>query len=150
VRKKLLLLSAAVLALALVVVPAANAAYISVTAKYSVTDMCRTAPDTLSYRFQFTAKVVRSGVPKPSKVRIGYQVLDASNLQVLGSGVTNLYASKRYKAKSKRVSAKAGQQLNYHFNMSYRVAGMKRGAKLSDTDSIPSVEQMDQYKVPYC
>lgn len=149
-RKKIALLTTAALMFALVVVPAAYASYIKVTVSYGVTDLCRTAPDTLTYKFQFKAKVTRSGVAKPRKVRIGYQVLDASSLQVLESGVTNLYRSKGYKAKSSRVSAKAGQNLNYHFNMKYTTGGKTSKAKLTDTDTIPSVETMDQYQVPYC
>src|SRR4051812_44613938 len=115
VRKKIALLSlCSAFLLALVVVPAASARYISVTVGYEATDLCRSAPDVLTYKLQFKAKVKRSGVAKPDKVRIGYQVLNADSLQVLISGTTNLKRSAGYKGKTSTITATAGQNLSYH------------------------------------
>lgn len=144
VRKKVTLLSlVAAFVMALVVVPTASARYIYVTVGYEATNLCRTAPDVLTYKLQFKAKIKRSGVAKPDKVRIGYQVLDASSLQVLRSGTTNLKRSKGYKAKTSTISATAGQSLSYHLNMKYTVEGKSSKSKITSPDQVPTVEQMD-------
>ncbi len=150
-RKKIALLSlAASFACALVAVPAANASYIYVSVGYKATDLCRTAPDVLTYKLQFQATITRSGVDKPKKVRIGYQILDASSLAVLRSGTVNLKKSSGYKAKTARISATAGENLSYHLNMKYTVDGQTSKKKITDTDSVPSVESMDASGVPNC
>lgn len=150
-RKKIALLSlCSAFLLGLVIVPAASARYIYVTVGYEATDLCRTAPDVLTYKLQFKAKIKRSGVAKPDKVRIGYQVLDASSLQVLRSGTTNLKRSKGYKAKTSTISATAGQSLSYHLNMKYTVEGKSSKSKITSSDQVPSVEQMDAAGVPNC
>ena len=144
VRKKFALLTlCSTFLLALVLAPTASARYISVTVGYEATDLCRTAPDVLTYKLQFKAKVKRSGVAKPDKVRIGYQVLDASSLQVLASGTTNLKRSKGYKAKTSRISATAGESLSYHLNMKYTVEGKSSKSKITSPDTVPSVADMD-------
>lgn len=153
VRKKLALLSlVSAFVVALVAVPAANAAYIYVTVNYDVTNLCRTAPDVLTYKLKFKAKIKRSGVDKPSKVRIGYQVVDSSSLQVVRSGVTNLKRKSGYSAKTSTITARAGQGLTYHLNMKYSVAGKTSKSKISSPDTIPSVAQMDANPTifPYC
>lgn len=150
-RNKLaLLVTAAVFTLALVVAPAANASYIKVTASYSYADFCRAAPDQLSFRLAFKAKVKRRGVAKPDRVRIGYQVLDGSSRQVLASGKLSLKRSKSYKAKTSRIYVPAGATLLYHFNMSYKSGGRTIKSKLTDTDVVPTVEQLDQSALPPC
>ncbi|MGH2959627.1 MAG: hypothetical protein ACRDKE_08480 [Solirubrobacterales bacterium] len=150
-RKKIALLSlVSAFVIALVAVPAANAAYIYVTVGYEATNLCRTAPDVLTYKLKFKAKIKRSGVPKPAKVRIGYQVLDSSSLAVVRSGVTNLKRSNGYSGKTSTISGTAGQGLTYHLNMKYTVLGKTSKSKISSSDTIPSVEQMDAAGVPNC
>lgn len=150
-RKKITLLSlVAAFVMALVVVPTASARYIYVTVSYEATDLCRTAPDVLTYKLQFKAKIKRSGVAKPDKVRIGYQILDADTLAVLRSGTTNLKRSKGYKAKTSTISGRAGENLSYHLNMKYTVEGKSTKSKVTASDTIPSVETMDAAGVPNC
>ncbi|MGK2877993.1 MAG: hypothetical protein ACSLFF_05400 [Solirubrobacterales bacterium] len=150
-RKKIALLSVlSALAVGLFAVPSASASYISVTVGYEAVDLCRTAPDVLSYRLQFKAKIRRSGVPKPDKVRIGYQVLDSNSLAVVRSGVTSLKRSKGYKGKTSRISGTAGQNLTYHLNMQYTVLGKTSKSKTTGFDTIPSVETMDAAGVRNC
>jgi hypothetical protein len=151
VRKKIALLSlVSAFVVALVAVPAANAAYITVTLGYSVSNICRTAPDVVTYKLKFKATVKRSGVPKPEKVRVGYQVLDSTTKKVLRSGVTNLKRKNGYTAKSSRITATAGQQLTYHLTGKYTVLGDDTKAKFTYPDFIPSVEQMDAAGFPSC
>jgi hypothetical protein len=151
VRKKIALLSVvSAFILALVIVPAASARYIYVTARYEATQLCRTAPDTLTYKLKFSVKIERSGVDKPKTVRIGYQVLNADSLSVLKSGVVNLKRSSGYKAKSARISVTAGQSLSYHLNMKYTVEGKTSKSKTTSGDTVPSVEAMDAAGVPNC
>lgn len=70
-RKKIALLSlVSAFVVAMVAVPTANAAYIKVTVNYSFANICRPAPDVLTYKLKFKGKVERSGIPKPEKVRI--------------------------------------------------------------------------------
>lgn len=57
----------------MVAVPAASAAYIYVTVSYQATNLCRTAPDVVTYKLKFKAKIKRSGGEKPEKVRVGYR-----------------------------------------------------------------------------
>jgi hypothetical protein len=152
-RKKIALLSlVSAFVVALVAVPAANAAYIYVTVSYEATNLCRTAPDVLTYKLKFKAKIKRSGVDKPDKVRIGYQVVDSSSLAVVRSGVTNLKRKSGYSAKTSTITARADQGLTYHLNMKYTVEGKTSKSKISSPDTIPSVAQMDANPTifPYC
>jgi hypothetical protein len=152
-RKKIALLSLiSAFVVALVAVPVANAAYIYVTVSYEATNLCRTAPDVLTYKLKFKAKIKRSGVEKPEKVRIGYQVVDSSSLEVVRSGVTNLKRSSGYSAKTTTITARADQGLTYHLNMKYTVGGKSSKSKISSPDTIPSVAKMDANPTifPYC
>lgn len=148
--KLVLLATVAAFTLALVAAPTASARYIKVTAMYSYTGFCRPAPDQLSFKLVFKAKVKRRGVAKPDKVRIGYQVMHADTMSVFKSGVVNLKRSKGYKATSPYVTAPAGTPLLYHFNMKYVSEGRTVKAKLTDTDAVPSVEDMDAAGIPAC
>lgn len=152
-RKKLALLSlVSAFVVALVAVPAANAAYISVTVSYKVTNLCRSAPDVLTYKLKFKAKIKRSGVAKPKKVRIGYQVVDSSSLAVVRSGVTNLKRKSGYSSKTSTITARADQGLTYHLNMKYTVNRKSSKTKISSPDTVPSVAQMDANPTafPFC
>ncbi len=150
-RKKLALLSlVSAFLLALVVVPVASADSIFVSVGYKATGLCRTAPDVLTYKLEFKAKITAVGVTKPKKVRIGYQILDANSLAVLRSGTVNLKKSSGYKAKTKRISATAGQSLSYHLNMKYTVEGQTAKTKITDSDTVPSVADMDAAGIPNC
>lgn len=105
-----------------------------------------------THKLKFKAKIKRSGVDKPEKVRIGYQVVDSSSLQVVRSGITNLKRSSGYTAKTSTITARADQSLTYHLNMKYTVGGKSSKSKISSPDTIPSVAQMDANPTlfPYC
>lgn len=150
-RKKFALLTVvSAFVLSLAAVPSANAAYIYASLDYSATDLCRTAPDVLTYKLQFKVKFKRSGVAAPSKVRVGYQVMDTDSKAVLRSGVINLKRSKGYKGKTSRISATAGENLTYHVTGKFTVGGKSTKAKFTFSDFVPSVEQMDAAGIPNC
>lgn len=152
-RKKIALLSlVSAFVVAMVAVPTANAAYIKVTVNYSFANICRPAPDVLTYKLKFKGKVERSGIPKPEKVRIGYQVVDSSTLAVVRSGVTNLKRSSGYTGKTSTITARAEQGLTYHLNMKYTVLGKTSKTKISSPDTIPTVADMDANPsiFPFC
>jgi hypothetical protein len=152
VRKKIALLSLiAAFVLALVAVSSASASYIQGTVtKFDPTHLCRTAPDVLTYKIEMQVKFTASGVSKPKKVRMGYQVMDSDTKKVLRSGVLNLKKSQGYKRKTSRISATAGTNIKYHVTGKYRSGGKDVKTKFTTYDSIPSVEAMDAAAVPNC
>jgi len=151
-RKKIALLSlVSAFVVALFAVPAANAAYIfgSIN-QFQARELCRTAPDVLTYKIKIGVKFKTSGVKKPKKVRIGYQVMDTDTKKVLRSGVMNLKKSKGYKGKTRRITALANQSITYHITGKYTVGGGSAKTKFTEFDNIPSVEQMDTAGIPNC
>lgn len=129
----------------------ASAASISVVASYGFADICVPAPAQLSYRLTFSAKVKASGIAKPSKIRIGFQINDAVTKRVLRSGVTNLHRSKGYKGgKTPRFTVDADQLLTYHLNMSYKAGGRTLKKKASFDDVVPSADQIERSGLPGC
>lgn len=150
-RKKIALLSlAAVFAVALVTAGTAQASYLGVFVTPTAKDFCRPAPDSLSYRLAFKAKVTATGISKPSKVRIGFQVVDRDTKRVLRSGVVNLKRSNGYKGQTPKFTAAAEEKLAYHLNMSYWAGGREHKKKKSYDDQIPSQAYMDSVGVPSC
>lgn len=144
VRKKIALLTVvSAFVVGLAAVPSANAAYIYATLDYKATDLCRTAPDVLTYKLQMKVKFRRSGVPAPSKVRIGYQVLNADSKAVLKSGIFSLKRKNGYKGKTATISATAGTALTYHISGKFTVFGKSTKANFTYPDDVPTVEQMD-------
>lgn len=128
----------------------ASASYVSVGVTPSTDGYCSPGPDQISYRLTFKAKVKASGVAKPKKVRIGYQVLDADTRVVLRSGVVNLKKSSGYKGQGKRFTATAGQNLVYHLNLQYKSGGRTIKAKRDYDDFVPSAEALAQANLPAC
>lgn len=150
-RKLSLTLSLAAALIAIAVVPAtSSAAFISVYVTPEATGFCTPAPAMLSYRLSFSAKVKAIGTTKPKRVRIGYKIADQDTGKVLRSGVLNLKKGSRYRGKSKRFTAVAGQRLYYYMNMSYLAYGKKRTSKLRDTDFVPSAEALAGSDIPAC
>lgn len=151
-RKKLALVSLmAATAVALFAAQSAYASYIFVTGELrGVTDLCRPVPDQLSYRLQFRAKVRASGVKKPSRVRVGWQVVDADSKKNLKSGVLNLKKSKGYKGETNRITVTQDEYLIYHVNLKYTVNGKTKKAKADFTDHVPTTADMDAAGVPAC
>jgi hypothetical protein len=145
VRKQIALLSlCSAFVLALVAVPTANASYIKPElTQFKAVEICRPAPDALTYKIQMKVKWTAIGVSKPSKIRIGYQAIDADSLKVLRSGILNLKKSKGYKGKTSRITASAGESLKYHITGKYVSGGHSVKSKFTLTDQIPTVEQMD-------
>jgi hypothetical protein len=151
VRKKIALLTlVATFAISLFAVQSAYASYVNVFVTPSATGFCRTAPDILSYRLAFKADVTASGVAKPKKVRIGFQVVDSDTKRVIRSGVVNLKKKSGYKGQTKRFEAVAGENLSYHVNMSYTIKGSTKKLKKSYPDSIPSQAELDAAGLPNC
>lgn len=151
-RKKIVsasLLAAVVLSLA--AAQSAFASYIFVTGELQgATGLCRPAVDKLSYRLQFKAKVTASGVKKPSRVRVGWQVVDADTKNSIKSGVLNLKKSKGYKGETNRIVATADEYLVYHVNLKYTVQGKTKKAKADFTDHVPTVAELDSVGLPAC
>jgi crotonobetainyl-CoA:carnitine CoA-transferase CaiB-like acyl-CoA transferase len=146
-----MILSLVAVVAALAMVPStSSAAYLSVYVTPSATGFCTPSAGRLSYQLAFRAKVKAIGTTKPSRVRIGYKVADQNTGAVLRSGVLNLKKSSRYRGKSKRITADAGQQLYYYLNMSYKAYGKTRKAKTRSTDSIPPLEQLVSLDIPAC
>jgi hypothetical protein len=151
-RKKLALASLlAVVAISLAAAQTAFASYIFVRGELrGVTGLCRPTPDQLSYRLQFRAKVTASGVKKPSKVRVGWQVVDADTKNNIKSGVLNLKKSKGYKGETRRITVTQNEYLIYHVNLKYTVNGRTKKAKADFSDHVPTTADMDAAGVPAC
>lgn len=150
-RKKIALISVvASLAVMFALAQVAQAAYLNVYVGYSYGAQCQPAPDQLSYRLKFKGTVTASGVAKPSKIRIGYQVVDAVSKQVLRSGVTYLNRSSGYKGQTSRFTVVGGQSLSYHLNMKYTAGGKTRKLKKSFPDTIPSAATINAAGLPPC
>jgi hypothetical protein len=132
------------------IAPTAQARSIKVGVDYEATDFCRTAPDVVRSKLQFTAKIVRKGVPKPNNVRVTYKILDTTHSLNLRTGVVNLRKNKRFKAKTRFFSAQAGADLAYRLGISYSVHGRKFTKKTNITYHVPSVPEMDTLGVPAC
>lgn len=131
--------------------PVADASSISARiTKFDPTQLCRTAPDVLTWKIEMQVKFTAVGVSKPKKVRMGYQVMNADSKKVLRSGVLNLKKSKGYKGKSSRISATAGESIKYHVTGKYRSSGKDVKTKFTIYDSVPSVEAMDAAGLPDC
>lgn len=151
-RKKLALISLlAALAVSAIAAQSAFASYIFVTGQLAgFSDQCRPTPDQLSYRIVFKAKVTASGVKKPSKIRIGWQVLDADTKNVVRSGHLNLKKSKGYKGETTKIVASQDEYLVYHVNLKYTTGGRTKKAKGDFSDHIPTTAEMDAAGVPAC
>jgi hypothetical protein len=151
VRKKIALLSlVSVFTVGLIAAGSAQASYVGVFVTPTATDFCLPAPDQLSYRLSFKASVTAVGTSKPSKVRIGFQVLDSDTKRVIRSGVVNLKRSKGYKADTPKFTGTADEKISYHLNMSYKSGGKTLKKKKSFPDQIPSVDQLANSTLPAC
>ncbi len=150
-RKKIALVSViASLAVMFAMAQAAYASYVSVFVSYKAAGLCQPAVDQVSYRLTFKADVTAIGVSKPSKVRVGYQIVDSDTKRVLRSGITNLKRSKGYKGQTSRFTAVAGENLSYHLNMKYTVGGKTKKLKKSFPDFIPSSATLNGAGLPAC
>lgn len=151
VRKKVALFSTLfVLAASLVAASSASAAYLGVTVTPTEYVACQPEPGSVGMLLGFKAKVTARGTTKPSKIRIGFQVLDSETKRVIRSGVVNLKRSKGYKAKTPGYVLTDGQMVSYHVNMSYKGYGKTRKLKKTYNSVAPTQAELDQAGIPAC
>lgn len=148
--KKIMLLTAVSAVIAAAGAPSAQAAYLGVFVTYTPTLICQPAPDQVVALLAFKAKVTATGTTKPSKIRIGYQVVNRQTKAVRRSGVLNLKRSKGYKASTPTFQAAVGEPLAVHANMSYKAYGKTRKKKISDDLDVPDLATLQSYGIPAC
>lgn len=139
-----------VLAIAVFGAQNAYASYLGVTVTPTAYVVCQPTTDTVGMYLGFSATVTAIGTSKPSKIRIGYQVVDRDSKRVIRSGVTNLKRSKSYKATSDGFVVTLSEKLAYHLNMSYKSGGKTHKLKKTFNANAPDQAALDSLGITAC